>query len=129
MSLNFSQKLCKPQRLSKKNSFTQNSFELVSVGILSEIQLQVLSEASDLAAYHAQARSESRWGALRTLCRAMWGETIWQTQASTSIATFVERRLGKQIDRNHGGLFQKRHSTDWMDCSKKSSGFATLQDL
>jgi|Cyp2metagenome_2_1107375.scaffolds.fasta_scaffold732929_1 hypothetical protein len=43
-------------------------YDCVSHGIhwylFSEIQLQVLSEASDLAAYHAQARSESRWGAL-----------------------------------------------------------------
>ena len=59
---------------------------------------------------------------LCTLCGAMWGETMWQTQASTYIATSVKRRLGKHIDRNHGGLFQKRHSMDWMDCSQKSSG-------
>ena len=135
-----------PERLSQ-NQFLKKKlgiggttvFHMVSIGILlfSEIQLQVLSEASDLAAYHAQARSESRWGALLCeLCAVVhlvWGDvgggTMWQTQTSTYIyvylyiyiSTYVECILRNHTYKNHRALFQKPNSMNWMDCFQKSS--------
>lgn len=124
-------------------------FHMVSIGILlfSEIQLQVLSEASDLAAYHAQARSESRWGALSCeLCAVVHivrGDVGGNYVANPNIniyiyyiSTYVECILRNHAYKNHRAMFQKPNSMNWMHCFQKSSriefdmfdglGFATF---
>ena len=59
---------------------------------------------------------------LCTLCGAMWGGTMWQTQTSTYISTYVECILRNHIYKNHRALFQKPNSMNFKNhCFQKSS--------